>query len=569
MAYLKNKVLFFTTSPRSPEKMIPELQILDENFKGQKWTKKTQAEYTGLLAESQCFKGKGSSEYTDFSARDRITRAPKALGFVDLKPVIQLTDSGKSFVYGKRPQEVFLRQLLKFQLPSPFHIEKNIEGTFFVKPYLEILRLIRDLDYLSFDELKVFAIKMTDYHQYDDIKKSILDFRKDKATHKGEYNEFLNEMWTISIMDIYAEEIAEGKTKTRESKDDSLKKFLKTKKSNARDYADACFRYLRFTGLIALSHKERSVSIFSDKLTEVDFILKTVDRNPVYINDLAKYKEYLFNSLTPKLYIDNIDNVKDQLMRISDYTLRQLSNSSLEELKDIRDSVVAEHKKAVIDAQIEEIKSYALYSEIIDTFNEIISNGYYDTPLMLEYNTWRAMTMLDHGIIKGNFKFDDTGKPLSTASGNLPDIECDYGDFVVSVEVTMQRGQRQYENEGEPVARHYGQLKKRTGKDTYCIFVAPVVNNACLAHFYALNQIGISYYGGKTKIVPLDLDQFMTLVEHSYNYPTTPNKTQIRQLLDNILYQEILSDNENDWNERIQSCVKNWLSSEEIDNLFV
>ena len=43
---------------------------------------------------------------------------------------------------------------------------------------------------------------------------------------------------------------------------------------------------------------------------------------------------------------------------------------------------------------------------------------------MFEYNTWRAMTMLDGGNIKGNFKFDDIGQPLSTASGNMPDIEC-------------------------------------------------------------------------------------------------------------------------------------------------
>lgn len=86
-------------------------------------------------------------------------------------------------------------------------------------------------------------------------------------------------------------------------------------------------------------------------------------------------------------------------MRINDYTQRQLSGKDIEELKDIRDAIVAERKEAVIKAQVTEIKSYALYSEIIDTYNEIISDGYYDAPLMLEYNTWRAMTMLDGGNI--------------------------------------------------------------------------------------------------------------------------------------------------------------------------
>ena len=114
--------------------------------------------------------------------------------------------------------------------------------------------------------------------------------------------------------------------------------------------------------------------------------------------------------------------------------------------------------------------------------------------------------MLDGGNIKGNFNFDDAGQPLSTAAGNMPDIECDYDDFALSVEVTLQSGQRQYESEGEPVARHYGQLKKKSGKETYCLFIAPTINAATLAHFYGLNHLSIALYGGKSKIIPLELD---------------------------------------------------------------
>ena len=316
---------------------------------------------------------------------------------------------------------------------------------------------------------------------------------------------------------------------------------------------------MRYTGLVYISHKNRSISFYPDKLKEVDYILENIDRKPVFVDDADRYKAYLFNAATPALYVDNIANVIDHLMRISDYTQRQLTGKSIEELKDIRDAIVAERKEAVIKAQVTEIKSYALYSEIIDTYNEIISDGYYDAPLMLEYNTWRAMTMLDGGNIKGNFKFDDVGQPLSTASGNMPDIECDYEDFVLSVEVTMQQGQRQYESEGEPVARHFGQMKKRTGKDAYCLFIAPTINQASLAHFFALNKIGISYYGGKTKIIPLDLDQFMRLVENSYNYHTQPTPYNIRQFLDEVMRQEELATDENDWNERIQNCVAQWL----------
>ncbi len=570
MAPLRNKVLFFTTSPRTPSKMIPEIQLLSDNFTGQKWNKQTQVEYFSLLAKSDFFEGSGSSKNKDFSARDRINRAPKLLGFVDLSPKIELTDAGRTFIYGNRPQEVFLRQLLKFQLPSPYHTEtEKIKGSFFVKPYLEIMRLVRDLENLSFDELRIFALRLIDYRKYDDVKKAILDFRAEKERNKGRYKKFVDEKLTDSIYQIYSDDIAAGKTKTRESANKSLKNFLNTKKRNFRDYTDACFRYLRYTGLVSISNRNRSISFFPEKLREVDYILENMDRNPVFISDDKSdekaYKKYLFDSSYPRLYVDNVENVIDQLMHISDYTHRQLAEKSLEELKDIRDRVVNEHKKVIIEGHVSEIKSYALYSEIIDTYNEIISEGYYDAPLMLEYNTWRAMTMLDGGNIKGNFKIDDFGMPLSTASGNMPDIECDYDNFVLSVEVTMQSGQRQYESEGESVARHFGRIKNNTDKEVYCIFIAPSVNKACLAHFFALNRMEISFYGGKTKIIPLDLEQFMQLVESSYNYfnynSIQPSPKDIQRFLDEAIQHLELAVDENDWKCKIQNCVKKWLSA--------
>lgn len=562
MARLENRVLFFTTSPRTPAKMIPEIELLCDKFSGQPWNKFTQEQFIDELADSSFFEGVGSPSDKAFSARDRINRAPKALGFVDLKPCISLTDAGRTLVYGKRPQEIFLRQLLKFQLPSPYHVESpKISGTFFVRPYLEMLRLIRDLEYLTFDELKIFAVQLTDYQDYDIVKRKIAIFRDEKERHKGQYKRFVDMVWTNAIMDIHSDRIAEGRTKTRETKDASLRTFIRTQKSNMRDYADACFRYLRYTGLVSIAHKSRTISIFEDKLRDVDYILRSVDRNPVFIDDAERYKAYLFESHTPVLYTDDVNNIIDVILRMSNYTRRDLSGLDIETLKDLRDEMAARHRENVIHEQIAEIKSYALYSEIIDTFNEIISDEYYDAPLMLEYNTWRAMTMLDGGTITGNFKFDDLGQPLSTASGNMPDIECDYGDFTLSVEVTLQSGQRQYESEGEPVARHYGQLKKKSGKDTYCLFIAPTINQATLAHFFGLNHFPISYYGGKSKIIPLELDQFMKLVENSYNYQAQPTAVDIRRFLDFVMKRCEKAEDENQWRYEIQSCVDGWLAT--------
>ena len=559
MATLQDKLLFFTTSPRSPSKMIPEIKLLYENFEGQKWSPLTQVQFIEDLAASDFFEGKGSASDKAFSARDRINRAPKSLGFVDIKPFIKLTDAGRALIFGKRPQEVFLRQLLKFQIPSPYHKEsaKN-QGTFYIRPFLEILRLVRELDYLTFDELKIFALQMTDYRNFEDIKSQITTFREQKP--KGKYKSFVDELWTKAIRDIYSERIAEGNTKTRETSDASLKRFIKTKKSNMRDYADACFRYLRFTELISIAHKNKTIYISENKIPEVDYILKTIPRAPVFVSDLRQYKAYLFSANLPLLYSDDRNNIIDSIMRISEYTKRELLCLDIEALKDLRDNLIAKRKENVIHEQVSQIKSYALYSEIIDTFNEIISDGYYDLPLMFEYNTWRAMTMLDGGNIKGNFKFDDQGQPLSTAAGNMPDIECDYTDYVLAVEVTLQSGQRQYEAEGEPVARHYGRLKTKAGKETYCLFIAPIINEATLAHFYGLNHVPIKLYGGKSKIIPLDLEQFIHLIDNSYNYPSHPTPSDVRNFLDAVIDECACASDENDWQERIQRCVNSWMA---------
>lgn len=562
MAYLDSKFLFFTTSPRSPAKMIPEISLLNQLFSGQRWNKETQIAFIEALVASEFFEGSGSPRDIAFSARDRINRAPKSLGFVDLSPTISLTDAGKDFLEGKRPHEIFLRQLLKFQLPSPYHIEKPaVKGCFFIRPYLEILRLIRELEYLTFDELKVFAVQLTDYRKFNQIKSKILEFRNNKKKNEGRYKEFLDTIWTKSIVHTYRQIIRQGKTKTRETADSSLKKFIATKKSNHRDYADACFRYLRYTELISIEHKNRRLQFYPDKINEVDFILKTVDRAPVFVNDEIQYKQHLFSATTPVLFGDIKDNVVNSILRTGSCTKREIINKPINELKDLLDKIIQEKKTNVITTQIQQIKSYSLYSEIMDTYNEIITDGLYDAPLMLEYNTWRAMTMLDGGKIKGNLRFDDAGAPLSTAQGNMPDIECDYGDFVLSVEVTMQNGQRQYETEGEPVARHYGQMKQRTGKNAYCLFIAPNINPAALVHFYGLNRLDNYYYGGKTKIIPLELDQFMKLLIASYNYKNHPKPKDVKYFLDSVIDKVSTSKDENDWRDKIQECINLWLAS--------
>ena len=117
----KTKTIFAFTSPRTIEKIIPEIRILVNKYGGKKWDDETQSLFFNDLFLSDFYEGKEKPKDIQLAARDRITRAPKALGFVDLKPVIKLTEVGQQLLNGKRINEVISRQLIKFQLPSPYH----------------------------------------------------------------------------------------------------------------------------------------------------------------------------------------------------------------------------------------------------------------------------------------------------------------------------------------------------------------------------------------------------------------------------------------------------------------
>lgn len=492
------------------------------------------------------------------SINDSFIPSPKALGFVNLSPTISLTPAGEELMRSRRKEEIFLRQLIKFQVPSPYHKPNDKAAEFLVKPYLELFRLVRHFGSLKFDELKIFGLQLVDYRQFDTIVSKIEQFRFAKAQHEGSYKIFSGEYLRNELQEIYHDEIAAGETKTRESRNRSLDKFLQTKARNMRDYADACFRYLRATGMVNISHVGKTLSIVPEKLSEVDYFLQNTDREPCFVNNETSYSAYLGNAQIPQLLTDNKDFLIKKLQ--SEFAgVHIKKTASLTELKDILDTEVSNRKEKLIADQMLEIKDYKAYNDIQNTFAQIIDNTLYDTPLMLEWNTWRAMTMLDGGNITANLKFDDFGNPMSTAQGNMADIICDYGDFGLSVEVTMAKGQRQYEMEGEPVTRHLAKLKKATDKPAYCLFIAPSINEVCIAHFYALHKMNISYYGGRSTIIPLSLNVFQKMVEDSYKASYTPQPQHIKHFFERSNELAEICENEQLWYEQITNEALHWL----------
>jgi len=544
-------------------KMRPEIEVLIENLAGQPWNRETQTAYAALLSALPGYEGMA---YTDFSARDRINRSPQGLGFVNLQPRIALTDAGREFLTSRRPHEIFTRQLMKFQIPSPYHVEnRNDIGRFYVKPFLELLRMIYDLDGLTKDEIAIFFMQLTRVDLYDMVRQKIINFRNSVENldrSQTSYRRYFAHVSDNEIREIYQETIAESNFHIRESRGPSLlSKFIRTKRSNLFDYADAAIRYMRTTQLVTASARSNRVIIAPDRVEDVEFLLGSVDRNPINFATVSDFKDYLFNARNIELLSDNPEAIITNIHRLNpSIPNQQLISLDVEELKDLLDDLRENRLSLRIEEERQRIETYEEYESIQEVYREILERESIDPPLMLEWNTWRAMVMLDDGQINGNFILDYEGMPLNTAPGNVPDIVCEYSNFDLLVEVTLQSGQRQYESEGEPVSRHLGNHKRESGKEAYCLFIAPNISPGTLAHFFYLHRVNISYYQGTSNIIPMNLADFRELLRSANESNVRPNSEDLRRFLVQLSQLALDCENEQIWFEQISTLARNGLN---------
>ena len=262
-----------------------------------------------------------------------------------------------------------------------------------------------------------------------------------------------------------------------------------------------------------------------------------------------------------KLLSDNKDRLIDKIKSLSAGQV-VLESKTIDELKDDLVALEAEQKNKFVSDNIIKLKENKLddLNDIYLIFNKIIDKEVPDAPLFLEWNVWRAFAALNHTKeIAGNFIFDLDGMPLNTAPGNKPDIEINYGDFSCIIEVTMSRGETQFNMEGSSVARHYGDLvNKLQHNKAYCFFIAPKISEATKAFFFNLNKMHTKRYGGKTKIIPMDLYSFIEF----FRVGIVQQFSQV-SILENWLEQQWLynqeAEDEDIWFRRIQDGIQNWI----------
>lgn len=368
-----------TTTVRNPDRLRDGLMILKENFEGKEWNLNQQERFFDLLKSRKVYEV-GEENY------ERMTKARKQeharkwvsvlnqLGFSfayesSEKPVI-ITKAGNALLkHHELEEEVFLRQLLKYQKPSPLPKQSgDIFSHVDILPFVASLKIAYEAGGLSKEEISIFlntTIRMKDINSaIAQIKEYRV--RRSKIEGKVKKKEFYFYTQLNRLEIVFAEEISErfalikklvsankkngnfiasndgrkllavitkgGKgSKTAKAKRtqlqiiNALKKsqstttikriflgyYLPLKASTLKDYADLTARYLRKSGLFSIS-RDRLV-VMSEK---EDLIRDLLSRKWPLVNN-KNYLGYLWDDTQPVLPSDKEDYLKKHLVTLS------------------------------------------------------------------------------------------------------------------------------------------------------------------------------------------------------------------------------------------------------------
>jgi hypothetical protein len=556
------------------------------------WDRNAQVRFSRLLTAADFFEGNVSDSHPDFSARDRINRAPRTFGLVLLRPGgnLQITAAGRALLGAASPNDLFLHQLLKWQYPSPNHRKRDYRDLFCIRPFLEVLRLIRELDGLAKSEIAMFAVPFIDYHDHDLVHHRIIEFRQQYSEQVGASGRgaFVAQRAREIFHTYYAEDIVAGRIGGRESSGaaPTVDGMLRRKIRNAIDYADAAVRYFRATGLFTVSARASRLDILPERRDEVDDILGTFDREPVRFASDDEFYSWLGDPGEPSLPSDNIAILRTQITSLY-ATLDDVTQAQF--AKDLRTRVYG--RSAVeLKADYEGLRRVAAEAaihaaeralagredrldDIIDLFERIRQSTaeIVDRPLYFEWNAWRAMLVLDDGDVRNNFSVDQLGEPLNLAPGRVSDIECEYAESChVLLEVTLSSGARQHATEGEPVVRHVGLYQARAidqgdMRPVYGLFVAPTINPTVATDFWNLQNASrpAAEFRRHVRVIPLPLAAFIDILDTARGcFPVTAN--DIHHFCEEASRLAIVTTDEREWMIALGELARHWLDGRSV-----
>lgn len=571
------------TTVRNPTRIQEGLQVFARKFNGDCYGHAQETAFWNSLIDEGVV-DKDAARNSDWNGRkwrscfvklgfitERIysDRGGRRVTLDDLKS-LNLGLSGKSYELtpiGQRlvnattqgaVEDIFLRQLLRLEIPSPTEEEKNCK----VKPLVLMLQTLVGLEQLGATgtlnriEMAAFVQTMVDHNHVLDTAKNIIAYRQERATKQGKVN----------------------KRKFDEAIKNNQTASFRQKVGTFADYADTTFRYCRLTGLFSV--RGTNILIQDQKRTLVDVILKNepnflVDQSPLdylidfYLGTLIPTDNQAVALQQIQVYETQIRNLGYQpevsTVYLRDANAQELTDSRYqleEQYRSINELIFAEaHYNDV--AKVDEVLAYLEELKKSRNFDPELAID--DPPSFLEWSIWRAFLTFNHLASHPQetrrFKIDMDLRPISHAPGGGADIIMQYEDFLIVIEVTLLSGSRQEAAEGESVRRHVANVSRNSEKDVYGVFVAPRIDNNTADVF----QRGNYYVGDevvKLKILPLTMQQIIQILQAVKGNLEGQRKTPSDVTL---LIEQCLANRETTnapgWLQQIDMCVQSWLSA--------
>lgn len=423
---------------------------------------------------------------------------------------IHVTSSGEKFLEDD-PNETWLKQLLKWQLPNPHHGGARYKD-FGILPFISMLEILRLLEYITVQETGIFYLPLRQMQEVEPCIKDILEFRKNRKNikDKNALNDFIRKYWKTK--DLHVKNLNDYRLLTVE-------------------YARSLFSYYQYTELMTL--KGKALVLREDKKEDIDRILSSVPKEIKTYGTDKEWYDFFGDYRLPMLPYENVDDLKKRLGKFE------------EENKKLKETVLSLHLPSIL-----------LLEDVIKHYDEIMHGDVFDPPTSLEWNTKRAFERIGgFRQVVWNGQEDSSGNPSIHASGGEPDIVVYASSYVLVTEVTLSRGATQWRTETYSVPEHVEMVATISKpQQTLGLFLAPAINDQTYHVFWNQGRAGHPW------IIPFSLKSFQELLKFAIEINgITPS--EILSLFRKFANEAEEADSSKLWKDNSPNILEDWKDS--------
>jgi hypothetical protein len=586
------------TTVRNPYRLREALQLFRTKMGGRPFRKAEQQEYLNELVKAGLVDSKRTTEDEEASAVDpelvvnaelvieddetdrldskrttkgddggrKFASAFKQLGFVtdwERGKSWDMTSVGTMLIEHPKLEElIFLRQLMKYQIPSPLESGNRVQG-FRVRPFrllLCFLKRMREegLIGLTKFEIALYVINVID--EDDDL--AFEEAVSNIKTFRADYNAIIGKV---------------NKNKFTKQKLVAEAARVQLKPRSLFDYADSSGRYALITGLLTTHGNKLTLS--EARLPVVEAILS----DDTSLISGENYLELFYNPDVPLLPTDDllflkgeIVNLEEQFVKLAtllgeaatlptqptEVTISELRAYEIhlrEKLRDVRE--IQFYRSQCSRTALDEIEDLL---EDINTGTSIFFGGSDYAPAFFEWAIWRLFLAINEIVgpvskTRG-FRIDEDINPIHHAKGGEADLTFTYDNFKLVCEMTLTSGSRQFAVEGEPVTRHvFKTIETSDEKPVYGLFITKKLDPNTIDAFHKARYWKNYRRFVSTPIVALEIKQVLKLIERIKMQNVTA--ASFRELLDFILQLQDTYADGPAWYEEYCKLYEQWVNS--------